>query len=336
MKAKLLSPLVYFDGPQVALLHARKMHVIAVAIEKDDMEYPFFCCRVYKNNWQRYMDGKADLHFLFANAAMDSYYFFDWNQINDDGFVDLVKATDEEASNLEYWPEKGFFSSSHTELVNKDPIDVTSKTFNIDGSWDANEFSSFYGKMSDVYAIFVAENRLSTAPANDNVSDKIKNSVLRRLWQGGGSYSGFYNALEQNIPDMEPLKVTRIQYASPGEIELRGQSEIFSEMLNSFANFECISRQAEAEYQFINKMLSKEKLKAASPDSTFSTDEKRDIAKGKADILMECVGLNEFNKFYEACDKNDLVYIKLVMSIYRRFKGVFNFMSEGRVDAVTQ
>lgn len=335
MKAFFVSPLVYFDGPQVALLRANKTNVIAVAVEKDGMEYPFFCCRVYKHHWQRYLDGKADLHFLFSNPAMGDYFFFDWNEINEDGFVKLIKATEQEANNLDYWPDRGFFSSAHTEMIKNASSNVSSKVFNIDGTWDAMDFSSFYGKISDVYAIFVAEDRLSNAAANDNVFNTIKNNVLTRLWQGGGSYSGFYNALEQNITDMDPLKVTRIKYASPGEIELRGQTEVFSEMLSSFSDFEDIARKADEAYRGIDQILTKEKLKSAKPNSSISNRILEVFVKEKADSVLSYIGITQNDKFFEACDRNVLVYAKLVMSIYRRFKGVYNFMSEGRVDANT-
>lgn len=330
MKANFVSTLVYFDGPQVALLRYRKMHIIAVAVEKEGFEYPFFCCLVRKHHWEKYYSGKADLYYLFSSAKLGNFYFFDWNSIESNKKVLLTKASHAESVNKDYWPDRGFFSVAHTENIRENPTTVSSQIFNIDGNWSTSDFSSFYGKMSDTYAIFIADDEFSSD--NDTVCNKIKNNVLSRLWRGGGSYSGFYDSLEQNVPSMDPLQVSRIHYSSPGIIELRGRRDTISEMLKAFSNFGDKLSTTESLYNLVNSTLSDNNLKKARPDAQFPTREMETSVKLACDELLQAIEINQTPRFFEACNNNVLLYSKLSMSIYRRFKGVHSFIVEGRID----
>ena len=336
MKAHLIGPLVYFDGPQLALLSAGKSKLMAVAIEKEGMDYAFFCCAPYKHHLNKYMEGKADLYFLFENSAMGRYFFFDWNQLDQDRSIKLIKASEADILNPDYWPQRGFFSTAHTESTHysyrSTTSNVVSQAFNIDGVWDASEFSSFYGKMSDVYAIFYAKNRMLNSVPGDDTLRKIKDDVITRLWRGGGSYSGFYNAMERFLPGMNPLTVSKIQWASPGSMVFRGHEEIFSEMLSSLASYSSISRSIDEHYREIDRTLSKNKLKSASPTARIGNSDDEDSVKSRANAIMEAMGMDRNDDFIAACEGNILVYAKLAMSIHRRFKGIHTFISEGRVD----
>ena len=333
MKATLEQTLVYFDGPQVVLLKGGKTNIIAVAIERDGMEYPFFACRVLKRNWKRYLDGKADLHYLFLKTNLDGYFFFDWSK-TENKRVDLVKATSVEISNKEYWPDKGFFAASHTEYLGEQEVEEsTAQVFNIDGSWDPIDFSRFYGKISDLYALYFANKKLEDSNTSPESLRRLKGSVLTRLWKGGGSYTGFYRNFSDTFPDMTRLKVNRIEYASPGQIEMLGEESVFNDMLNSLTKFSFEdARNAQDAYNYIDNILSKEKLKTAKPDATFPSEAIEDEVKKKANLILKILKVKDTYHFFKACDENTLVYAKLALSIYRRFKGVSSFFIEGRVE----
>ena len=115
MKAKPIKTLVYYDGPQLVLFETDLGHnMIAVAVERDGMVIPFFCCSVRQSHWEAYLNGcSLDLYALFKQALWGEYYFFDWWDDSIDGEVDLIEATPEEANNKEFWPGRGFFASAH-------------------------------------------------------------------------------------------------------------------------------------------------------------------------------------------------------------------------------
>jgi len=73
--ATYVQDLLYFDGPQLMLLRSnRKLPMLAVAVDRDDMEYGFFACEVREKEFKRYRHDKADLRYTFAHAALERYY----------------------------------------------------------------------------------------------------------------------------------------------------------------------------------------------------------------------------------------------------------------------
>ncbi|MBF0166199.1 MAG: hypothetical protein HQL45_01105 [Alphaproteobacteria bacterium] len=358
MNANFIQTLMYYDGPQIVLLSLGKTgaNIVGVAIEKEGMDYPFFACAVKKRDWQRYIDGKVDLFYLFKNPAGGRRYFFDLNKITDDSRVSLQQAKGNENFDNAYWPERGVFSTCHTEELQHGRTQENDvQVFNIDGTWEAMDFSGFYSKISDIYAIFLLRDMFKNKTHADKILSKVKSGVKARFWQGGGSYKGFYHALSHSMPFMSPLRVSRIQYASPGQIELRGREDIFVEMILSLSCFEETNREAAEssrnkvgvvsnkdelvesppeKYRYIDNILSKEKLKTAKPDTKFSSGVIKESVKNKAASLLSDVGVQDTDTFFsKICDENVLIFAKLTLSIYRRFKGVNDFISEGRVEA---
>ncbi|MCC4241005.1 hypothetical protein [Thalassospira povalilytica] len=324
--------LVFYDEPQVVLLEgAKKIHSIAVAVEKEGMEYPFFCCEIYKRDWLKYLNQKADLYFLFNNALNGKYYFFDWNDQRD-GKVNVSTATAEERSNLDFWPERGFFAANHTEvLAGENEQSRAIQTFEIDGSWAAVDFSAFYAKMADLYGLAFIDQLLEDNAKSEETEISLKSSILSKLWRGGGSYVGFYSDLMKTIEDMVPLNVKKIQYASPGTIEFSGNQDVFNEMMRYLNEFSENLKDSSECYKRIDTVLSREKLKKADPESSFSSSAMESYVKKNSDELIRLVGIGREENFFNACGKNYVVYAKLCLSIHRRLKGIYDFYSEGRV-----
>ncbi|MBF0178249.1 MAG: hypothetical protein HQL63_15590 [Magnetococcales bacterium] len=111
--------LLYFDGPQIIHLNETNesgTSVIAVAVDYDDseMEQPFFACYICKDDWERYAEGKKDLYYLFSNALQGECYFFDLRAQHNE-VVQSRLASNEEVENSDFWPDKGFLFSGHSE-----------------------------------------------------------------------------------------------------------------------------------------------------------------------------------------------------------------------------
>ncbi|WP_417826462.1 hypothetical protein [Thalassospira povalilytica] len=330
--SKIVSVLVYYDEPQVILLQGKKnIHAIAVAVNKEGMDYPFFCCEVYKKDWLKYKNQKADLYFLFENALSNKYYFFDLNkQIN--GNVELINATKDEKYDLEYWPERGFFASNHTEILEEDnEKSASTQVFDIDGAWAAIDFSSFYSKMADLYGLAFVDHLLEDRQQARKATQTLKSSIINKLWRGGGSYVGFYSDLIRDNENMTPLNVKKIQYASPGTIEFSGDLAVFNEMMRYLEKFSQNRDISANIYKSIDQALSKEKLKKADPNTTFSSEALTDYIVKSSHSLIELMGIGKPENLFEACDKNAVIYAKLSLSIHRRLKGIHDFYSEGRV-----
>jgi hypothetical protein len=85
--------------------------------------------------------------------------------------------------------------------------------------------------MSDLYALFGVLDRLG---GSHDAAERafIRKAIQERFWQGGGSYLGFYDSLmvRNRLLNVSPLEVASIQYASPGEISLRGNKRALSDI----------------------------------------------------------------------------------------------------------
>jgi hypothetical protein len=170
----------------------------------------------------------------------------------------------------------------------------------------------------------------SAAPAEKAF---LSGSIRDRLWQGGGSYIGFYDTLfgHNKLHGIAPLDVARIQYASPGNIDLRGDPAALSFTANVISNFDAESLELKKLHDSVRNTLKKAKLLGAAPDSPFPSPAIGTFVENQARALAAALMLKQVDEIYAACGKNTLVFAKLMLSIYRRANELHLFEAEGRV-----
>jgi len=323
--------LVDYDGPQLLLLSSdRRRDMLGVAVQRDGMKTPFFTCEVSKKAFQKYFDGTADLNYAFRHAYRGRYYFFD---LGSDDDVMLVSANHEEIQNEIYWPQVGIFSRSHTSNFNRATTEGSVvETFLIDGKWGASDFSRFHGKMAELYALFGVLNRLDGTHGKSE-QGFIREAIKERVWQGGGSYVGFYDELmaRNRKLGLIPLDVAKIRYASPGEIDLRGNSSVLSDISDVLDLFEDQSVDLRRAYRSIHGALRKERLLSADPSTDFSSEAMRDFIESRTHEFASQMQIDKVDLIFAACDENVLVFSKVFLSIYRRSMALYSFQEEGRI-----
>lgn len=332
--AQVVEYLVDYEGPQLILLKTnRDRFMLAHAIRWAGMADPFFGGEVPEKALEKYFTGRADLHYAFEHAFRDEYYFFDYATVSrTDETVELKRATKEDLEDNSLLPAGGIFSRSHTSLFKREKVITALKTYKIDGKWGADDFSHFYGKMSDLYALFAMLNRLegATAPAERGF---FAQALKERLWRGGGSYNGFYDDLDsRNAKQAVPsLEVSRIQYASPGQIDLRGDKDALAYTSDVIAVFEDHSYTLRKLYNEARGALQKAKLLKAGPETDFPSPAIKQFVNGKIRELAEAMKLENIDDMYAASGPNVLVFAKLVLSIFRRANELYAFEDEGRI-----
>lgn len=323
--------LVFYDEPQVLLLRSSNdLSMIAVAVEEYfDWEQPFYGCEVREKNLKRYMQEKADLHFLFSQAVGDRYYMFDLGHVEEQKMI-LVTADGGPAAQEKYWPQQGFFARAHTNA--KQHSGLAQKTFKIDGKWGASDFSRFHGKMSDLYAFYSAVDRFD-GEDGDLERAELANLIGTRFWQGGGSYGGFYDDLERRVGGAfnKPLEVAAIHYSSPGEVIFRGDAGALGEVAAVVSVFSDESATMKETYDKVRSILKKENLLGAAPDAGFSSKAIRIFVRKLSFDLARLLEIDKRDDLYRACGGKPLVFAKVVMSIYRRARELHEFYQEGRV-----
>jgi hypothetical protein len=332
--AAIVEELVDYDGPQLLLLEtSKKRRMLATAVQRDKMQEPFFGCEVTDKIYEQYFDQIADLHFAFERALGSRYYFFDLAKVDEKNTVPLQLAKDDEAKRPEYWPQVGFFARSHTTKFNLSKAVGSTKTFKIDGRWGANDFSHFYAKMSNLYALFGVLGRLDDETNSAAERGFIRQTIEDRFWQGGGSYVGFYDSLvaRNRTLKLSPLEVARIQYASPGEIALRGNKKSLNEVNELLDVFDDNWKHLSSRYRQIRGALQKEALLSAKPTATFSTPAMKSFVRKEVRKFAEEMKLDRVDEIYDACDQNVLIFTKVILSVFRRADELYTYHAEGRV-----
>jgi hypothetical protein len=330
--ARVVEELVNYDGPQLLLLKTnRNRHMLATAVRHQGMEEPFFGGEITDKTYDRYFDEKADLHFALDRAIGKNYYLFDFSGAKDDT-VKLQRVKPEDVSNPGYWPQIGFFSRSHTTAFNRAQIAFTIQSYKIDGKWGASDFSHFNTKMSDLYGLFGVLDRLEGAHSATE-RGFIRQTIQERFWQGGGSYVGFYDSLidRNRLLKLAPLEVAKIQYASPGEIALRGNKHVLAEISDILEVFDEKRDKLAWTYRNIHGTLRKEGLLSAGPKTQFSTNATREFVRKVTWDFADEMRLERVNDIYEACNRNPLIFAKVILSIFRRADELYTFHAEGRV-----
>lgn len=330
-EAKVTETLVFYDGPQLVLLKDDSDYVIfGLATEKEGMEYPLFCAAALRRHFTNYMSGKVDLKFVFKATPASRLYFTELQ--NSSGTCILRKATAKEVALGDCFPEPGIFSSVHTHLL-KDQYayEDDRQKFLIDGIWEARDFSQFHGKMADTYSLLYVANRLDDTDVTSEELSFLRESIAEKPWQGGGSYLSFYGGIKDRTVSMHPLRVAGIEYHSPGYVDLAGKREILDDIINSITSLIEDYRSMFKTYQAIYRVLKYDGLLGAEKEAGFSNKASEDLALKLAHKLAENLGLPNREAVLNACDRSVAIYSKLILSYFRRIKGLANFYIEGRV-----
>ena len=197
-------------------------------------------------------------------------------------------------------------------------------------AWGASDFSIFHGKMSDLYALFGVLERLADSAVERGF---VRQTIQDRFWQGGGSYVGFYDSLvtRNKLLQLMPLEIARIQYASPGELVLRGDAQALINITDILDVFDENWLDLHKSYREIRKILVKERLLSAKPTASFSNEAVEQFVLKRTIEFASELRLENVDKIRSACDGNTLVFCKVVLSIFRRANELYKFHAEGRV-----
>lgn len=328
--AKVAQILLWYDQPEIVLLRRTAVdYILAVSnAAADNDEAGFVGASMTLKLLSEYQNGKCDLRYALTHANLRQYWTFALSGAEEEVALKRIKKSD--SAVLKSLPEAGFFSREH------DPIDVAKhfsadaeERFDIDGSWELNEFSRFYTQVEDIYYMFADLGRFE----DPNVSAQTKQLITKAFdkpWRGGGSYLSFYqNIANDNLPTA-PLKVSGIQYNSPGYVAIKAKKEPFDALvalLQSYAHRTVLTRKA---YLALSRHLSYNGL--LKPDTTnVATDAVTDRAVELANDLANFVPGVSFTTLVKMADGNKIIAAKVLLSIYRRVKRLYEFFEEGRV-----
>ena len=343
-KAHLKNVLVFYDQPQVVHLKGdRGFDLVAVAVPTEDVNrMDFFAVEVGERTYSDYLLGHSDLRYLFKTASRNRFYFFDWLASENGLTFKLRSATANEIKSADIYPDAGFFSSSHTDDVAPESDDGAQLGFSadakyqfkIDGRWEASDFSRFYARIDELYAFSAINERIGSG-ISLNPEDKrfLKGAISSRTWERGGSYTAFYRELREHPDDTHPLRVSKIAYASPGEIVVAGEKAALKEVAGLLKLYSDEMESFESSYKILHGTLARERLLSSSQGSEELTKAMLAMITRYAAKLYRLLRVENKYSIYLICDRDPIIFSKLALSLHRRLRDLSKFYEQSRVSA---
>lgn len=199
----------------------------------------------------------------------------------------------------------------------------------IDGRWSLEDLYRFPRAFEQVYFAFEAIGPSETQEAEE----RINRAFEAFPWRGGYSAVSFYNQLKYATPPRRRPSITRLQYASPGLIELYLNVPLaiqIGSVVSSVAGSIGVCNKV---YHSIHADLQRRKLLRLEVERKrveLSRDELRmleDMSETMARVLD--IGTAQF---LHQRTKDPLKSIKILLSVYRRVRTLVDYKTRGKAN----
>jgi hypothetical protein len=329
--AQVLQVLLWYDQPEIILLKVSAAeYVLAVssALSGND-EFSFVGAGMSLSRVEDYQQEKFDLRYALAHANLRRYYTFNFRGVEDKVELQrLVKTSDVISASL---PESGFFARDHDDIkIIQHRMPDAIEKFNVDGGWELGEFSKFYSQIEDIYYIF-NDIDLYQSP---NVSIRTKETISKafdRSWGGGGSYVAFYDSIANDNDHIAPLRVSGIEYHSPGYVALRAKKKPFDNIITLLQAYAENGAETRKAFNALNRFMSFSGMLRADVDSAILTSVVKEELLKLSNILAECMPGINFSTLLDMSNGDYIVAAKVLKSIFNRVKRLYGFFEQGRV-----
>ena len=319
-----------FIEPIVILYKSGRTYFVASALPSEvGYVEGYLLVSVTPKLLKRYFREENDLRFLFVSAPNRNFWWMPADEIGN-STVKVREFRSEITDDM--LPDAQFFSSSHTHSYREMETTYSAlETLFIDGNWEMEDFGSFSRKYRDLYAFEESINKLSSSTISEGEKDKIGKAFKGQTLQGGGSYVKLFSELLENLPKAERYDLKRVEYASPGRIELQGKGEVFDALEERIKNMVFNSQALHNAYWKLRQFMSEAKLLDISSPETTLNQEARIRVETDTKSLFHELGLDLYRTVFDLTGSNVVSTAKISMAIYRRTKQAAAYFAEGRV-----
>jgi len=285
---------------------------------EDGSPYSFYFVRPRPKILSEFLDQKIDLRYLITHGSYKAKYEAStWADVDED----FVAKTYEEVIPEDMLPEPRLFNPTPTPRSSA----VDKRKILIDGRWDVADLSLFSDLVRDTYSF-------AYALTKSKVSLTLKSIFERYPWRGGSSSLAFFNSLSDFIKKDESVKVTKMQYASPGFLEFSLRSDVADLIKSLVIDINSNESSAGRAYDEARSYLrDKDWLTQSEEDIPDLTPEQiAEVEKIMSD-LCEGLGLVDFKThIFELSANNHLAGVKILLAFYRRLKKFADYSATGK------
>jgi hypothetical protein len=289
----------------------------------------YFVVSVTPKHLKRYFRQEADLRYLFAYPRERRYFTVEATEIHKATFS--LEAFDGEVED-DWLPGPQFFAESHTSdysLRSDGPVDL--EVLNIDGNWELEDFGSLSRLMRDLYAFEDCMDKVANTNTQAKKVSKITEAFTGKPLRGGSGYRSLFGDLVACQERDDRFDLKRIKYASPGQIELTGQAQLFDAIEAKVRNFVLRRHELRDAYNMFHKYMSDAGLLEIQNSLPQVSPTQMGELKARSQRLLEQMNMPIFEELHVLTENNVIKTAKVTLAIYRRFKSASEFFVQGRV-----
>lgn len=311
--------LLSYEAPLVVLATDSKgADLVGVNYGDADGGYHFYFSRVKPAPLQNFLEGGVDLLYLLTKKHTGKYLLgTGWGAKGEPIPTKLADSIDPELL-----PEPGVFMPAP-------PIEASTakRTVHIDGRWGINDLRKFSDLVQDCYAFVFA----LTGRGTPRIRDRVTELFQKYPWRGGFSSVNFFDDLYGLIPPAQRASISRIQYASPGTIELQMNKEAAATIRKLCEAINEEDSTIVDTYKEVHDWLTERSwLGRSTADLRLSATDRRELLD-VASQLAQSFGLSSQQQYIlELSNSDPLAAVKILLAYYRRLEGLADYVATGK------
>lgn len=326
--------LIAFEGPLLSLFqNDRGKDILVSWLDADDKANRWACFEVHRSLLNDYLRGDVTLLETFQDA--NRIYVFDVDAKLKRKNVRLVSFSQLPEDYVPA-PDSYLTSEIATDAVRTLVLEKPSEyRIPIDGEWYLEELGTVPRLYQQLYSFHYALEYLGRPV----IRHKVGHLLSELPWKGGFSTVSLFTGLSNVTPSIHKVRVTELQYASPGHIRLELLPSIASSISKAFArlqdkrNFDWAKEFYSETYKFLeaNKLLNvdqrnlKEQLGEAYEPLMSEVD-------GRLTTLLEIFDLTKYKDRLIDAGASEIATLKSMLSYYRRMARLLTYASENLLE----
>lgn len=320
-KLSITEVLLAYDGPLVVVAVDGKTDKSYLGINYGDGKhaYLFYFAKVTRTHLQLLFEQRIDVRYLVTKYRQGDFMSAEcWGRVGN-----LVETKPLKDFDISWLPESGMFISHELSIS----ASAKSKTVHIDGRWGIEDLRKFSDLVQDAYAFVYALTGAGAASTRQRME-----ALFRKYpWRGGFSSVNFFDDLYRLIPPAERAQVRRIQYASPGTIELKMDEGVANSIRGFVASLNEPDSGASKEYTEVRAVLKKRGWLGKAKDDLHLTPQDEAMLLQFVSRLAKEFGLNSsVDEIVAFANSDPLGAVKILLAYYRRLAGLADYVATGK------
>ena len=197
----------------------------------------------------------------------------------------------------------------------------------LDGEWGLWEFVGFGRQYVQSYALYHV---LIAADRGDQYSwYRLEWFINSFPWRGGWSTVDFFDAMIRTVPREHLPRIRRIQYSSPGYVELTVGFLLAARSISKACE---VYDRIQSSYAKTQKTIRENKLADLDIRKKELSVRERELSVRLLERQIDTMGIGEFSSPLKSKEINPLAAVKMLLSLSRRIKALSRLRKDDNIE----